>query len=139
MTNIPQIAEQIAMIGPRIGRKILSDIFQTVDIPHTQLFVIIMLFHNGACRTSDISKELKVTAPTATGVVDRLEHAGYVTRSVDKEDRRAVVVELTPEGRKLAQKLSTVVVKRWTEILSKISREDAEKYLEILKKINEAL
>lgn len=139
MTEISKIAEEIALIGPRIGRRILLDIFQSADISHSQLFVVMMLVQNGPSRSSDIGKELKVAPPTATGIIGRLEKAGYVTRLSDKEDRRAVIVDLTPEGRKLAQKLRGVVVKRWSGILAKISREDAEKYLEILKKINEAL
>ena len=134
-----QIAEEIAMIGPRIGRKILADMSQVADMPPAQMFVLMFLFHNGPARTSDIVRELRVAAPTATGIVDRLVTSGYALRSEDREDRRAVIVELTAEGKKIACKLRTVVVKHWIEILSKISREDAEKYLEILKKINEAL
>ena len=139
MKTPSQIAEEIAMIGPRIGRKILSDMSQVADIPPAQIFVLTFLSHNGAMRTSDIVRELRVAAPTATGIVDRLVASGYAGRSEDKEDRRAVIVELTAEGKKIASKLRSVVVHHWTEILSKISREDAEKYLEILKKINEAL
>lgn len=139
MSDLSRIAEEIALIGPRIGRRILLDIFQSSDISHSQLCVIMMLVHNGPSRSSDIGKELKVAAPTATGIIGRLEKAGYVARVMDKGDRRAVIVELTPEGRKLSLKLRGIVVKRWTNILSKISRDDAEKYLQILKKINEAL
>lgn len=139
MSDLSHLAEEIALIGPRIGRRILLDIFQSSDISHSQLFVIMMLVHNGPSRSSDIGKELKVAPPTATGIIGRLEKAGYVLRVADKGDRRAVIVDLTPEGRKLAQKLRGIVVKRWTQILSRIDREDAEKYLELLKKINEAL
>ncbi|MBF0569853.1 MAG: MarR family transcriptional regulator [Candidatus Omnitrophica bacterium] len=139
MKTPAQIAEEVAMIGPRIGRKILADLSRVADITPAQMCVVMCLLHNGPCRSSDIVKELKVAAPTATGIVDRLATAGYVSRSEDKEDRRVVVVELTAEGKKLAHKLRAVVIERWTEILSKIPREDAEKYLEILKKINEAL
>ncbi|MBF0593487.1 MAG: MarR family transcriptional regulator [Candidatus Omnitrophica bacterium] len=139
MADLSQIAEEIALIGPRIGRRILADIFQSSDISHSQLFVVMMLAHQGALRSSDIGKELKVAPPTATGIIGRLERAGYIHRLADKDDRRAVMVDLTPEGRKLAQKLRGIVVHRWTQILSKISREDAEKYLEILKKISEAI
>ncbi|MBF0570069.1 MAG: MarR family transcriptional regulator [Candidatus Omnitrophica bacterium] len=139
MAELPQIAEEVALIGPRIGRRILNDIFQSSDISHAQLFVIMTLVHNGPSRSSDIGKELKVAPPTATGIIGRLEKSGYVQRLADKDDRRAVIVDLTPEGRKLAQKLRGIIVSRWTKILSKISHDDAEKYLELLKKISEAL
>ena len=127
------------MIGPRIGRKLMSDMAHVADIPQAQLFVVMRLFHQGSCRLLDICHEMKVSAPTATGIVTRLEKSGYVQRRADKNDRRAVIVELTPEGRRMALKLRGVVVERWTRILSSISRDDAEKYLEILKKISEAI
>jgi MarR family transcriptional regulator, organic hydroperoxide resistance regulator len=139
MSDLSTIAEEIALIGPRIGRKILIDIFQSSDVSHSQLFVIMMLAHNGSSRSSDIGKELKVSAPTATGIINRLEKAGYVQRLANKDDHRAVIVDLTPRGRALAQKLRGIIIERWMKILSKLSREDAEKYLELLKKVNEAL
>jgi DNA-binding MarR family transcriptional regulator len=139
MTNVVQIAEEISLIMPRISRKILSDIFQVVDIPHAQIFVIMTLFHNGPCRTCDIGRELKVAAPTATGIVNRLAKSGYVRRTPSRDDRRTVMVELTGEGHEIALKLKAKVVERWAEILKKIPSEDAEKYLEILRKIKEAV
>lgn len=139
MKTTSQIAEEIALIGPRIGRRVMSELFHVADLPPAQIFVVVFLFHHGPSRSCDIGKELRVAAPTATGIVDRLEAAGYVSRVSDQEDRRAVVIELTAEGRKIAQKLRAVMIERWTEIMSKIPHEDAEKYLEILQKINEAL
>ncbi|NTV28461.1 MAG: MarR family transcriptional regulator [Candidatus Omnitrophica bacterium] len=139
MADVVKIAEEISIIMPRISRQIMSDLFTTVDIPHAQLFVIMTLFHTGSCRTCDIGRQLKVTAPTATGIVDRLEKAGYVSRSTDQEDRRTVMVNLTVEGKKLALRVKDKVVERWADLLQKIPAEDAEKYLEILHKIKEAL
>jgi DNA-binding MarR family transcriptional regulator len=139
MKTIPQIAEEVAMIGPRIGRKIIADIARVADIPHAQLFLIIRLSHHGSTRFADIRHELRVSAPTATGIVTRLERAGYVTRVQDVKDRRLVLVALTAEGNKLAGKIRGIVVKRWTHILGTLSRQDAEKYLDILRKISEAI
>jgi DNA-binding MarR family transcriptional regulator len=139
MTDISKIAEEVTMIMPRISRRIVFDLLQEIDIPHAQLFVMNMLFHQGQSRTSDIVRELKVSAPTVTGILDRLEKAGYVRRIEDQADRRAVMVELTAEGKKITVKLKNAVVARWSDILKKLSAEDAEKYLEILRKIKEAI
>ena len=139
MKTIHAIAEEVAMIGPQIGRRIMADLAQVADIPHAQLCVVMLLFHQGPKHLSDICQQMKVSAPTATGIVTRLEKSGFVSRTADIKDRRAVVVCLTAAGRKLTQKMRAVVVKRWTDIFLKISREDAQKYLEILKKISEAI
>lgn len=139
MKTIHAIAEEVAMIGPQIGRRIMTDLVQVADIPHAQMCVVMLLFHQGPKHLSDICQQMKVSAPTATGIVTRLEKSGLVSRTADTKDRRAVVVGLTAEGRKLTEKMRAVVVKRWTDIFQKISREDAQKYLEILKKISEAI
>lgn len=54
----------------------------------------------GSPRLSDIAERLRITPRSATEVVDALEEADLVTRTPDVEDRRAVRVALTPEGRR---------------------------------------
>lgn len=139
MRSVHEIAEEIAVVGPRIGRRFMADLSFVADLPSAQLFVMVMLSSNDAMRGCDISRELNVSAPTVSGVVDRLEELGYVVRHADKEDRRCVTVSLTDKGRKISLKMRSALVDRWVEVLSKLSLEDADKYLELVKKINEAL
>ncbi len=139
MRSVQEIAEEIAVVGPRIGRRFIADLSFVADLPPAQLFVMGMLSSNGSMRGCDISRELKVSAPTVSGIIDRLEGLGYVARHADKEDRRCVSVVLTKEGEKIARKMHSALVRRWLDVLSKLSREDADKYLELVKKINEAL
>jgi MarR family 2-MHQ and catechol resistance regulon transcriptional repressor len=50
---------------------------------------------------SDLSRRLMVTCANITGVVDRLEQAGYLRRERSHADRRVVLARLTPEGEAL--------------------------------------
>jgi DNA-binding MarR family transcriptional regulator len=43
-----------------------------------------------------------LTTGATTRMLDRLERIGYIRRLADKDDRRRVLVELTPRARKLA-------------------------------------
>ncbi len=47
---------------------------------------------------SDLSERLLVTCGNVTGIVDRLEQAGYLRRERSREDRRVVIARLTPDG-----------------------------------------
>jgi DNA-binding MarR family transcriptional regulator len=51
-----------------------------------------------------IGSRLQVHPTSVTNAVDRLEDAGLVTRSTHPEDRRAMLVALTAQGRELAER-----------------------------------
>ena len=50
-------------------------------------------------RMGELAATLGVVPRSATGLVDALESAGLVERSVDPANRRAVLVRLTERGR----------------------------------------
>ena len=47
---------------------------------------------------SDLAVRLGLTTGAMTKVLDRLQDAGYITRSADPADRRRVVITADPEG-----------------------------------------
>jgi DNA-binding MarR family transcriptional regulator len=47
---------------------------------------------------SDLAARLGLTTGAMTKVLDRLQAAGYVTRSADPADRRRIVITADPEG-----------------------------------------
>jgi DNA-binding MarR family transcriptional regulator len=53
-----------------------------------------------------VADHLSQQSQTVTGVLDRLERAGHIRRQRDLGDRRAVRLELTESGRKLAEAVS---------------------------------
>ncbi len=50
-------------------------------------------------RLTELAEQAQVAKQTATALVDRLEHAGYVERVVDPTDARARLVRLTARGK----------------------------------------
>jgi DNA-binding MarR family transcriptional regulator len=57
----------------------------------------------GRGRPTEICAVLGRTTGGMTLTLDRLEAAGWVSRSPDRDDRRRIVVSLTPEGQRLAE------------------------------------
>ncbi len=60
------------------------------------------LIRQGPQRLTDLAKSEGVSQPGMTQLVSRLEQGGYARRRADDADGRAVVVEVTAEGRALA-------------------------------------
>jgi len=56
------------------------------------------LLATGPAVPSDLAAQLGLTTGAMTKVLDRLQDAGYITRSADPGDRRRVVITADPEG-----------------------------------------
>src|SRR6202034_597029 len=60
------------------------------------------LLHKGPLTISEIQDKVLLASGSMTAAVDRLEGSGWVVRKSSPRDRRTRVVELTPEGKRLA-------------------------------------
>ena len=90
------------------------------SVTHGQFRVLRTLDHAGeALRLSELAARLGIVPRSATSVVDDLEAAGLVARQPDPHDRRATLVDLTPDGRKI---LTTLREKRRDVMVSQLSR-----------------
>jgi MarR family 2-MHQ and catechol resistance regulon transcriptional repressor len=63
--------------------------------------VLEALLHKGPLPVNEIGKKILLTSGSITVAVDRLETKGLVERRAHGTDRRARIVHLTVEGRKL--------------------------------------
>lgn len=95
----------------------------TVTLP--QFDVLAELQRAGKPLTmSQLSSELMVSNGNITGVVDRLEKAGYVRRDRGSEDRRIQYIALTAQGAKEFQRMARRH-ERWVdELFSGLTLED---------------
>ncbi|HEX6219844.1 MAG TPA: MarR family transcriptional regulator [Acidimicrobiia bacterium] len=59
----------------------------------------------GQVTAGELAKEVGLTTGAVTAMVDRLEAAELLRRMSDPDDRRKVLIELTPEAKKLAQEI----------------------------------
>src|SRR6184192_2890685 len=63
--------------------------------------VLEALLHKGPLPINEIGKKVLLTSGSITVAVDRLETKGFVERRAHGTDRRARIVHLTKEGRRL--------------------------------------
>ncbi|MEV7804407.1 MarR family winged helix-turn-helix transcriptional regulator [Microbispora sp. NPDC088329] len=73
----------------------------TREISLTAATTLSYLDRNGPARLSALAAEQGVTQPSMTQLVQRLEREGLVSRGVDAQDGRAVLVGVTDAGRAL--------------------------------------
>ena len=75
-----------------------------VTFARYEVLMLLWFSRRGSLPMKVIGSRLQVHPTSVTNAVDRLEDAGLVTRSTHPDDRRAMLVALTPAGRELAER-----------------------------------
>jgi DNA-binding MarR family transcriptional regulator len=89
------IAEVVEMTEPR-----LLALWRSTGITFGQRRVLRQL-RDGARPAGEVAASLGISAPTLTRHLARLESTRLISRTLDVNDRRKVLVDLTPEGRRI--------------------------------------
>lgn len=70
-----------------------------------QFDIIATLGNTGGMSCKELGQRTLITKGTLTGVLDRLEGKALIRRIVSNDDRRALVVSLTPEGQRCFERI----------------------------------
>ncbi|MCA1780916.1 MAG: MarR family winged helix-turn-helix transcriptional regulator [Dermatophilaceae bacterium] len=80
-----------------------------VSFARYEVLMLLVFSRRGTLPMSTISARLQVHQTSVTNAVDRLEAAGLVRRLPHPSDRRTTLIEITPEGRSLADEATTLL------------------------------
>jgi len=69
-----------------------------------EALVLLTFSRQGSLPLGTMGSRLQVHPTSVTSIIDRLERDGLVHRRAHPEDRRAVLAEITPTGRRLVEK-----------------------------------
>jgi DNA-binding MarR family transcriptional regulator len=109
------------------------------ELSLSQHDVLLALADRGELRVGEVADAAGIAAPTATRMLDGLERAGIVERTASAEDRRAVTVKLTGEGRKLLERKRKHVAKRLSSVYEALEPSQREQAPELFRSLAEAI
>ena len=93
------------------------------------------LLHKGPLTITQIQDKVRLASGSMTAAVDRLEKLGLVVRKSSPSDRRARVVELTAQGKRLAASCFERHAKDLQALMSVLSEREMEQLYGSLKKL----
>lgn len=88
-----------------LQRHAMAHVWHDRSISKANMHVLMLLDQLGPLAMSRLATLVDVSLPSLTGIVDRMEEHGLVTRERDEHDRRVVVVHLAEKGRETLQEL----------------------------------
>ncbi len=109
------------------------------DITVAQARIAARIGPNGT-RLGELAEQAQVAKQTATALVDRLERAGYVERTVDPSDARARLVRIGHRGAEIipiARAEEARIEAEWTEHLGKRRMQQLRDALNLLRAITD--
>ena len=86
-------------------------------------------------RVLDIAERTITEVPGITGLVDRLERAGFVERRRCPEDRRVVYVSITAKGQDVLTGLEAPLADLHREVMGHLSQPELRELIRLLEKV----
>ena len=107
-----------------------------LSLPFAQARLLATIEDRGPTRITDLAAIDHTSQPTMTTQVRRLENAGYVARTVDPTDARAVLISITEQGTQVLARLRAdrrATIRPYLEHLDPSERESLAEAIRVLR------
>lgn len=98
-----------------------------------------LLSHDEAVLPGEIGSEMNVSSARIAQTLNSIEKKGWITRQIDPDDRRRIIVKLMPEGKTEAEKQQQKLMDDAAKILDLLGEHDAKEYVRIMGKLAEVI
>ena len=105
------------------------------NVSFSQFFLLASLDQKEVLTMSAIAQKMEHTTAAASGLVARLENLGYVVRSHASDDRRKVMVCITPQGSALVRRIREEMICNLMKMMTRLSPGEQKSWLQIYGKI----
>ena len=147
MATVRDIKDQVDEIKAALGRMVstrslrdpLHDLHPDLTPPQTHVLAALSLGDPAGMPTSMLGQRISVSGPSMTGLIDRLEKQGLVTRERDGDDRRLVLVRLTDAGHVAVRVLDAHITERLRGVLAVLAPDDRETFARLFIQILDAV
>jgi len=126
---------KLEWLGPILvrGLRVLSSVEALGhEFSFSQAMILQTLLGQKTMQMKDLARGLGLSKANATGLVDRLVKKELIERSHGSDDRRAVMIHLTPAGLRAAAKLAAINRKGLAQMMRRIPEKNLEVFLNTL-------
>ena len=108
-----------------------------LGVTASQAMLLNFLGEEDRILSRSLGQKLQISSATMTGILDRLEKMDLVERQPHPDDRRAILICLTEQGRSCAKELHSIMVKANKAYLEGLGSGKLSMFRETLKNLSE--
>ncbi|HEY2168349.1 MAG TPA: MarR family transcriptional regulator [Candidatus Angelobacter sp.] len=138
LTKIEELADRLHSTAIHLLRQVRVQDAASGLAP-ARLSALSVLVFGGAMSLNELARTEQVRPPTMSRIVDALESEGLIRRTVNRQDRRAVVLEATKKGTAILWQGRKRRVKFLAKHLSRLTEEERKKIEDAIKAIQKAM
>lgn len=116
-------------LGPKLIHRV------RLGLTPSQVFMLRFIQKEKQCSLSSLADKMEVSASAGTVMLDRLENHGLVVRTRDKNDRRVVITQLTPEGEHALNDVLKIRKKMVQHCLAQFEPDELTPFVQTLEKL----
>jgi len=121
-----------------IGVLLSQAVAQRAGLNSVDLECLDLILAGGPATAGQIGRRTGLTSGAVTGLIDRLERAGFVRRIADAHDRRKVLVEVREGSMDALDAMFLPVRETMTALLADYDQEDLARFADFLEKAADA-
>jgi DNA-binding MarR family transcriptional regulator len=110
-------------------------VHEGLDLTYNQYKTLLTIADSGRCSLGDLGRELEVAMSSASQMVDRLVAQGLVERRQDADNRRQVIIRLTPQGQALIGELRRGILARYRKLFKRLEPAEQEELVGAIESI----
>ncbi|MDY2735766.1 MarR family winged helix-turn-helix transcriptional regulator [Intestinibacter sp.] len=110
---------------------------QRYNLTQSQMDVLVYLKHHGSSTVTqrDLEAGLRLTNPTITGILNRLEDKNLITRETNLNDRRSKIIKMTDKSKIVLEESYIDLKELESQIIKGFSDEEKEELVVLLNKV----
>lgn len=117
----------------------LNAMFAEFDLTASQTFTLIYLFHaheeGRIINQKEIERDMDISNPTVTGILNRLEHKGLIERKTSPKDARMKHIQVSEKALELDKVLRKKFAENEAQLVACLSEEEVVQLAGMLEKI----
>jgi DNA-binding MarR family transcriptional regulator len=117
-SDLHELSAHLIAVSARLIR--LGARESTSSVPRALARALAVIVDLGEPRISDIAAADRISQPTATNLVQKLEERGWVERAPDPSDARAVRIQITAAGKAAQREFRRAIAEALTPRLAQL-------------------